>query len=53
MENDKDKMEEKDKQPGFFKEILIEIGDTIIFEVIWNILMAIPKLMIRLIKNLW
>lgn len=53
MENNKEKKEEKDKQPGFFKEILIEIRDSIIIEVAWNILMFIPRMMIRVIKNFW
>ncbi len=53
MENNKEKKEEKEKQTGFFKEILNEIRDTIIFEVALNILMFIPKVMIRVIKNIW
>lgn len=43
----------KERQNGFFKEILIELRDSILFEVVWNILMFIPRMMIRLIKNIW
>ncbi|MED3994600.1 hypothetical protein P4647_08015 [Peribacillus frigoritolerans] len=50
MKNKKRKIE---RQNGFFKEILIELRDSILFEVAWNILMFIPRIMIRLIKNIW
>lgn len=53
MGHDNEKKKEKEKQNGFFKEILIEIRDTIVFEVVWNILMLIPRMMIRVIKNIW
>ncbi|MEC2076329.1 hypothetical protein [Metabacillus fastidiosus] len=43
----------KERQNGFLKEILIELRDSILFEVAWNILMFIPRMMIRLIKNIW
>jgi hypothetical protein len=49
----KNKKRKKEKQNGFFKEILIEFRDSIFFEVAWNILMFIPRMMIRLIKNIW
>ena len=39
----------KRNRNGFFKDTLIEF----IFEVVWNILMFIPRMMIRLIKNIW
>jgi len=43
----------KEKQDGFFKETLGEIGGSIIFEVVWNIIMFIPRVIIRLISSLW
>lgn len=52
-DNEKKKEKEKGKHNGFFKEILNEIRDTILFEVAWNILLLIPRVMIRVIKNLW
>jgi hypothetical protein len=39
----------KKRQNGFFKETLIEL----LFEVAWNILMFIPRMMIRLIMKIW
>lgn len=41
------------KRNGFFKDILIELRDSILFEVTWNVLMFIPRMMIRVIKNIW
>ncbi|MCD1163869.1 hypothetical protein [Peribacillus frigoritolerans] len=49
----KNKKRKKERQNGFFKEILIELRGSILFEVAWNILMFIPRMMIRLIKNIW
>jgi hypothetical protein len=46
----KNKKRKKERQNGFFKEILIELRDSILFEVAWNILMFIPRMMIRLIR---
>ncbi|GIN86131.1 hypothetical protein J6TS2_25170 [Heyndrickxia sporothermodurans] len=43
---------QKNKKRGFFKDIIIEIRDSIIFEVIWVILTYIPKLIFRLIRYL-
>lgn len=43
----------KEKQDGFIKEILGEIGGSIIFEVVWNIIMFIPRMLIRLISSIW
>ncbi|WP_286230125.1 hypothetical protein [Neobacillus mesonae] len=34
---------------GFLKDTFFEI----IFEVIWNIVMFIPRLLIRIIKEIW
>jgi hypothetical protein len=39
----------KRNRGGFIKDGLIEL----IGEVIWNILMFIPRLIIRLISNIW
>ena len=39
----------KRNRDGFLKDILIEF----IFEVVWNILMFIPRMIIRLIGNIW
>ena len=39
----------KRNRDGFFKDTLIEF----IFEVVWNILMFIPRMIIRLIGNIW
>lgn len=43
----------KEKQDGLFKEMLDEIGESIIFEVVWNIIMFIPRMIIRLITSIW
>ncbi|MFJ8265671.1 hypothetical protein [Peribacillus asahii] len=47
----------KNGQGGIFKDILIEIRDSILdsilIELVWNILMFIPRMMIRLIKNIF
>ncbi|MFD4931475.1 hypothetical protein ACFWMS_21620 [Peribacillus butanolivorans] len=45
--------EKKNGQGDIFKDILIEIRDSILFELVWNILMFIPRMMIRLIKNIF
>ncbi|MBK5459026.1 MULTISPECIES: hypothetical protein [unclassified Peribacillus] len=45
----KNKKRKKVRQNGYFKEGLIEL----LFEVAWNILMFIPRMMIRLIKDIW
>jgi hypothetical protein len=39
----------KRNRDGFFKDSLIEL----IGEVGWNILMFIPRMIIRLISNIW
>lgn len=39
----------KRNRDGFFKDTLFEL----IFEVVWNILMFIPRMIIRLIGNIW
>lgn len=45
--------EKKNGQGGIFKDILLEIQDSILSELVWNILMFIPRIMIRLIKNIF
>lgn len=42
----------KQRQEGFFKDLLRELTSSILFEVVGNILMFIPKMIIRLIKNI-
>ena len=49
----KKKIRKKEKQDGFFKEMLEELTSSILFEVVSNIIMFIPKMIIRLIKNIW
>ncbi len=39
----------KRNRNGFLKDTLIEF----IFEVVWNILMFIPRIIIRLIGKIW
>ncbi|WP_158638493.1 hypothetical protein [Metabacillus litoralis] len=38
---------------GIVKDILIEFRDSIVFEVFWNILMFIPRILFRVIKNMF
>jgi hypothetical protein len=45
--------QKKKKQNGFLKDILDEIGGSIIFAVAWKIFMFIPRMIIRLISNIW
>lgn len=47
------KKEQKKRKDGFLKDILIEIRDSILFEVLWNILMFIPRMLLRLLKNIF
>lgn len=47
------KKEQKKLKDGFLKDILIEIRDSILFEVLWNILMLIPRMLLRLLKNIF
>jgi len=49
----KNKKREKEKQDGFFTEILSKLGGYILLEIIWNILLFIPRMVIRLMKNIW
>jgi hypothetical protein len=44
---------QKDRKKGFFKSIMIEIRDSILFELVLNILTLIPRVIIRLVKSLF
>ena len=41
------------RRKSSFKDILFELRDSILIEVVWNILMFVPRLMIRVIKDIW
>jgi hypothetical protein len=43
---------EKKKKESIFKQILEEVKDSIIIEVIFKSLLFIPRIIIRLIKNI-
>ncbi|MGE7771204.1 hypothetical protein ACQKMK_11775 [Viridibacillus arvi] len=43
----------KKKRKAGWEEILGEIGGSIIFEVVWNIIIFIPRMIIRLISSIW
>lgn len=49
------KKEEKSKKKKecIQKDILVEIRDSVLFEVAWRILFFIPRMIIRLIQNLF
>ncbi|GHH98777.1 hypothetical protein [Neobacillus kokaensis] len=47
------KKTKKKKEDGFFKEVIAEITSSFIFEVAWNIVMFIPRLLVRIIKEMW
>lgn len=49
----KEQQNGKDRKGGFLKDILIEIRDSILFELVWNILIFIPRMIVRLIKNIF
>lgn len=44
------KKERKKRAKFSIKDIVGEVCDSILFEIIWNILMFIPKMMIRFVK---
>lgn len=50
MDNKKPK---KEKPDSLLKSLLREIRESIILEIAWNILMFIPKMIIRFIRNIW
>jgi len=43
----------KRKVRHYVKKIIIEIKNSIALEIIWNILIFIPRMIIRLLKNIW
>lgn len=47
------KKEQRNGKEGFFKDIMIEIRDSILFELVLNILTFIPRMIVRLVKNLF
>lgn len=49
----KKKTRKKEKRDSFWKELFGELGVNILLEIIWNIILFIPKMLIRLIKNIW
>ena len=46
-------MKKEGKLKRFFKGFLEELAGSILFEVILNILLFIPRMFIRLLKNVW
>jgi hypothetical protein len=49
MENE----QKDDKEPGIIKSVIIDVRDSILFDLIINILFFIPRMLFRLIKNMW
>ncbi|MFF2288657.1 hypothetical protein [Peribacillus butanolivorans] len=47
------KKEKKNGKEGFFKGIMIEIRDSILSELVFNILTFIPRMIVRLVKSLF
>jgi hypothetical protein len=47
----KDKSEET--EDGFFKWLWRDFSGSLILEILWNILMFIPRIIIRFISNIW
>ncbi|MFE6168599.1 hypothetical protein ACFVP8_12135 [Viridibacillus arvi] len=47
------KIEKKKDKEGFFKRIMYEIRDSIVFELVFNILTFIPRMIVRLVVNLF
>ncbi len=47
------KNNKRERQDGIFIELLRELTSSILFVVAWNILMFVPKMIIRLLKNIW
>ncbi|MFE4811650.1 hypothetical protein ACFQ9Y_10865 [Peribacillus simplex] len=43
----------KGKNQGLFKGIMNEIGDSILSELVFNILTFIPRTIVRLVKSLF
>ncbi|MGE7920913.1 hypothetical protein ACQKM9_18530 [Viridibacillus sp. NPDC093762] len=47
------KKEKKKGKEGFFKRIVDEIRDSILSELVLNILTFIPRMIVRLVKSLY
>ncbi|WP_155727553.1 hypothetical protein V2I71_01740 [Peribacillus frigoritolerans] len=47
------KKEKKKGKEGFFKDIMNEIRDSILSELVFNILTFIPRMIVRLVKSLF
>ena len=42
--------EKPKKKDGFFKDNMVEFFDSVIIEVIWNIITFIPRVIVRLLR---
>lgn len=49
----KNKNSKRERQDGIFIELFRELTSSMLFAVAWNILMFIPKMIIRLLKDIW
>lgn len=49
----KNKITKRERHDGPFKELLGDLISSILFEIVLNILLFIPKMIIRSIKNIW
>ena len=49
----KSKEQKKKETKAFFKEMRRDFKDSIIVEIVWNIVMFIPRMIIRFIKEIW
>ncbi|MFF3099864.1 hypothetical protein [Viridibacillus arvi] len=47
------KKEKKKGKEGFFKRIMYEIRDSIVFELVINILTFVPRMIVRLVMSLF
>lgn len=50
MKKEEKKAKKKDR---ILKGVLVEIRDSILFEVVWRILFFIPRMVIRLVKDIF
>ena len=49
----KTKEQKKKETKAFFKDMLRNLKESILFEIVWNILMFIPRMTFRFIKEIW
>lgn len=49
----KSKEQKKKETKAFYKEMRRDFKYSIIFEVAWNIVMFIPRMIIRFIREIW